>query len=203
MLRDEPSAADLTVARGFADLPVLSDEDLFDAWCQGDRDAGDALVARHLEALQKFVRKNAGAEDLDEVIQNSLLRLLKVRLGFRRQSSFRTYLFGVTLIVMKEHRRGMRTDADVPIEDETLTDDARDPSEDLLARERGARLVTALERIPAQQRVTFVLRYRDELTVPAIARLLGDLPTGTVRSRIRLARQRLRAELADLNDARG
>ena len=65
------------------------------------------------------------------------------------------------------------------------------------AREIGARIKQALATLPAAQREAFLLHQEGGLELAAIAELTG---TGmeTVKSRIRYARAKLRAELGDL-----
>jgi RNA polymerase sigma-70 factor (ECF subfamily) len=68
------------------------------------------------------------------------------------------------------------------------------PLEALAAREAGAAVREALDRLPEEQRVVFVLRAVEELTYEEIAESLG-VPVGTVMSRLHRAREKLRALL--------
>lgn len=63
-------------------------------------------------------------------------------------------------------------------------------------------LRSALARLPAKQAAAIVLRHYHGYTNRTIAHALG-VPEGTVASRIRCARARLRAMLADVSSARG
>ena len=63
--------------------------------------------------------------------------------------------------------------------------------EDLEARERAERLWTAIDALPDKLRVAIVLANIEEHDLGEVARLL-DLPEGTVKSRLFLARQRLK-----------
>ena len=63
--------------------------------------------------------------------------------------------------------------------------------EDLEADERAARLWSAIDALPEKLRVTIVLANIEEHDLHEVARLL-DLPQGTVKSRLFLARQRLK-----------
>ena len=62
---------------------------------------------------------------------------------------------------------------------------------DLEARERAARLWNAIDALPDKLRVVIVLANIEEHDVADVARLL-DVPEGTVKSRLFLARQRLK-----------
>ena len=74
---------------------------------------------------------------------------------------------------------------------ETLPDAA------LAEKERHARVHTALSGLPPEQHEVVVLSYLEGLSHGAIAQRLG-LPLGTVKSRIRIAYQKIRAALEDL-----
>jgi RNA polymerase sigma-70 factor (ECF subfamily) len=63
--------------------------------------------------------------------------------------------------------------------------------EDLEARERAERLWAAIDALPDKLRVAIVLANIEEHDLGEVARLL-DLPEGTVKSRLFLARQRLK-----------
>ena len=63
--------------------------------------------------------------------------------------------------------------------------------EDLEARERAGRLWTAIDALPEKLRIAIVLANIEEHDIGEVARLL-DIPEGTVKSRLFLARQRLK-----------
>jgi RNA polymerase sigma-70 factor (ECF subfamily) len=63
--------------------------------------------------------------------------------------------------------------------------------DDLEARERAERLWAAIDALPDKLRVAIVLANIEEHDLGEVARLL-DLPEGTVKSRLFLARQRLK-----------
>lgn len=65
----------------------------------------------------------------------------------------------------------------------------------LMARKRQERaLLEALRRIPVEHQVTLELYFWEDMTAGAIGEVL-DLPEGTVRTRIRRARQLLAEQL--------
>ncbi len=72
-----------------------------------------------------------------------------------------------------------------------------DPPESVLARSQTARLHTQLQALPDAQREVIVLAFYGQLTHTEIAAHLA-LPTGTVKARMRLGVQKLRADLKAL-----
>ena len=71
------------------------------------------------------------------------------------------------------------------------------PDEALSDKERQARVRAALAQLPREQHVVVALSYLDGLSHGQIAARLG-LPLGTVKSRMRMAYQRIRTALEDL-----
>jgi len=68
------------------------------------------------------------------------------------------------------------------------------PEDQLIARERAALLWSAIDALPEKLRIAIVLANIEGHDVDEVARLL-DVPLGTVKSRLFLARQKLRESL--------
>ena len=67
----------------------------------------------------------------------------------------------------------------------------RSPAEQVLERERSATVVSLVDRLPASQREAVLLAYANDMTAPEIGAVVG-VPTGTVKSRVRLGLEKLR-----------
>lgn len=74
-------------------------------------------------------------------------------------------------------------------------DVAADPQQAAEAAERRTRVMTALDALPAEQRDTITLAYFGGLSQSEIAERTGQ-PLGTVKTRTRLAMEKLRGQLA-------
>ncbi len=77
------------------------------------------------------------------------------------------------------------------------TSDLAEPMEDAMFKERSEQVKTALEKLPAEQRQAIELAYYEGLTCAAIASKLG-IPTGTIKTRIRLGISKLRQALSEI-----
>jgi RNA polymerase sigma-70 factor, ECF subfamily len=174
-----------------------ADADLVRAAAGGDRQAFDALVRRHQAAIVNLARAmTGGSPDAEDLAQDAFIRAWKGLARFRGESTFRTWLHGIAVNVIRTHRGRLARLRDVFI---TRAGDERpDPIETAAAGERledalAARqqIDWALARLPAQLRETVVLRDIQGLEYREIADALG-VPIGTVESRIFRARQRLR-----------
>ncbi|MBL9103452.1 MAG: sigma-70 family RNA polymerase sigma factor [Myxococcales bacterium] len=173
------------------------DVELLDAWKAGDTRAGAALFERHYPGVLRFFHNKAGDQGKD-LIQRTFLRCLEARDRILPGSSFRAYLFGVARNVLLEHFRGLRRDGERLDEmQSTVQDVAPGPTpSSLLARKREVRLLlAALRKIPIELQIALELFYWEGMPAGEIAVAFG-LPEGTVRTRLRRARQLLEQEIA-------
>lgn len=177
-----------------------SDLELLDAWRAGDAAAGSELFARHFDAVCRFFRNKVG-EGTDDLIQRTFLAMTESRDKFRGDASFRTYLFTVARHELFAHlRRSGREQARFdPLEQSVH---ALDPTPaTLMGRRKEQRLLLeALRRVPLDLQLALELYYWEELPASELARVL-ELPEGTVRTRIRRARQLLEVALRELAES--
>lgn len=175
---------------------MIDDVVLLDAWKDGDRKAGAALFERHYPGMLRFFH-NKGGEHGKDLIQRTFLRCLEARDRILPGSSFRAYLFGVARNVLLEHFRGLKRDGERL---DALLTTAQDLSPrptpgSLLSRKREVRLLLlALRRIPLELQITLELFYWEHMSAGEIGDSFG-VPEGTIRTRLRRARQLLEREI--------
>ncbi len=177
---------------------VESDFDLLDRWRAGDNAAGQALVARHFDALCGFFESKLD-RDSDDLVQRTLLACVASKDRFRKESSFRTYLFTVARhelfhYLQSRQRAGARLDFSVTSVAEILTT----PASRMIRNADKLRVVEALRRLPVEQQTLLELFYWQELDIDAISQIF-ELEPGTTRVRLHRARKKLR-ELLELPD---
>src|SRR5688572_2924252 len=178
---------------------VNDDVELLDAWKGGDRRAGATLFERHYPGVLRFFHNKAGEHGKD-LIQRTFLRCLEARDRILPGSSFRAYLFGVARNVLLEHFRSVKRDGDRLDEMLTTVQDVSPhptPSS-FIAHKREARLLlAALRKIPIELQITLELFYWEGMPAGEIGDAFA-VPEGTVRTRLRRARQLLEQEIAAL-----
>lgn len=181
-----------------------ADRGLVDAAAAGNREAFDDLVRRHQVEILNLVRAlTAGDVDADDLAQEAFVRAWRGLGRFRGDSTFRTWLYGVTVNVVRTHyakrKRFQRLfwTASRQAEDaDPLDRAATDPgTEDALIMRNG--IDRALATLPGELREAVTLRDVQGLDYREIADVLG-VPIGTVESRIFRARQKLRPLLEPL-----
>ena len=173
------------------------DEPLFAAWRAGDAGAGAELFERHYAAIARFFRNKVDS-DAPDLIQRTFLGCIEGRERVRGESTFRTYLFAVAHNVLYKHFR-TRARAGAPIDfSVTSAHDLRPSATALLAR-RGEEqaLLQALRRIPLEHQETLELYFWEHLTAREMAEIQA-VPEGTIRTRLRRAKQLLEQALAQV-----
>lgn len=166
------------------------------------------LLRLHHDRLRSICWRLCGPEDdIDEILQDTWVEIIRHLHGFRGESSFLTWATAVARSQIHRHRRrrqrySVRDEAiDLAVRSfpELGGCSERDP-EDSAAHERlRAVLDEALSTLPELDRLVFVHRQLDGMTAPEVATHLG-LTVSAVKSRLHRARRQLRERL--LGDVR-
>jgi RNA polymerase sigma factor (sigma-70 family) len=180
---------------------AATDVELLEAWRGGDRRAGEQLFERHYAAIARFFR-NKLEFGVDDLIQRTFLACVEGRERIRGDASFRTYLFAVARNLLGKHYRGRQLHGDrIDFGVTSIHDLAPSPSVVVAEHEEQRLLLDALRRIPLDHQIVLELYYWERLTSAEIAGVL-DVPHGTVRTRIRRAKQLLEEQLRALDGER-
>lgn len=176
----------------------MNDFELLDAWAAGDRRAGDALMSRHFDSVFRFLHGKA-CDDAEELQQRVFLACVESRDRFRRQSSFRSYLFTIARNELFGHyrRRARQTGVEVDLSTASVADLATSPSKVIAADDDRRLLLDALRRLPVDQQITIELYYWEGLSGAEVAEVLA-VPSGTIRRRLTDARKSLRESVERL-----
>ena len=135
-------------------------------------------------------------QDAEDVAQEAFVRAHRSFRQLRDRNRFRAWLVRMTWRLAidrgrSDRRRTAREEAVVVPEPATVEQDA-------MARDRAARLWAAIDALPPKLRMAIVLAAIEEHDVREVARLL-QVPEGTVKSRLFLARKALAEKLRCLN----
>ncbi len=132
-------------------------------------------------------------QDAEDVAQEAFVKAYRSFRQLRDRDRFRAWLVRMTwrLAIDRQRNDRRRTSREQEHARPSPTDTA---AEALDARERAEHLWAAIDALPEKLRVVVVLSNIEEHDIGDVARLLG-LPAGTVKSRLFLARQRLKEQL--------
>lgn len=175
---------------------VADDADLYAAWRQGDKRAGQALIERYYDPVLRFFRTKVGPQ-ADDLVQRTFLVCAEG--GFRGDSSFRAYLFGIARNVLLKFFRNKQRDAKVDPDFTVSSVHELDPGPSTMAARRAEQrlLLEALRRIPLEFQLLMELFYWEELSIAELEAVL-ELPNGTIKSRLRRGRQLLKDAIGKL-----
>jgi RNA polymerase sigma-70 factor (ECF subfamily) len=186
----------LLAARAFAMMGrvLQGDAELMEAWRRGDEAAGEALLRRHRDAVDRFFRVRV-PDAADDLVQATMLACVEGRDRVRGHDGFRAYLFGIArrklLMYLRDrsrHDRAMRfREAQGP-------DTALTPSGVVTMCEEQRLLLVALQRLPVDLQIAVQLFYWEGLKNREIADVL-EIPMSTVGNRIARARELVRDAL--------
>ncbi|HEV7735683.1 MAG TPA: sigma-70 family RNA polymerase sigma factor [Candidatus Binatia bacterium] len=158
-----------------------SDEALMRRLAEGDAQALEHLCRRWEQPLHRFLYRHTGGRDVDDLYQETWLRVVRAAGRFDPARRFSTWLFQIALNLCRDwHRRPPPE----PVDPSTVTLTSPAPSD---AGIDARRLLAAL---PEGQRSAVILRYYHDLGEDEVAAIL-DVPRGTVKSRLHQAMKRL------------
>lgn len=153
----------------------------------------ERLYAAEAAGLFSFLAYRTGDRALaEDLLADAFERALRARARFdRRRGSEKTWLYAIALNALRDHAR--RAAAEARALERSVVPHA--PGDAGLAgvEDREA-LQQAMGRLSDEEREAVALRFGADLTVPEMARVLGE-PLTTVEGRVYRALRKLRAEL--------
>jgi len=188
---------------GRARVSELTDEELTARVAQRDVAAFSSLYDRYARIVYVLAAHTLGQVDAEEVVQEVFLRLWSKAGQFDpERGSFRGWFLAVArhFVLGRLHQRDHLQRLLAVGEIESLLAEAVDPAlapdEAADHREYSKAILRALEGLPPDQRRVLVLTYFGGFSQSSLAQQLG-WPLGTVKKRIRLGLQKLRATLGE------
>ena len=181
-------------------LPDVSGPDdiaLLDRWRGGNAEAGEALFQRHFDSIYSFFETKCESE-ADELVQATFLACLRARDQFRKDSSFRTYLFTIARhelyrVLRNRQRDGARLDFELS----SIAELVSTPGTKIARSQEHRRLIEALQRLPLEQQTLLELHYWEDMGIGELAEVF-EVQATTIRTRLYRARNALRDSMADL-----
>jgi RNA polymerase sigma-70 factor (ECF subfamily) len=159
-----------------------------------DMQAFAALFRFYAPRLKSFLLKQGFSDiESEDLVQETMLNLWRRAESFdAAKAGVSTWVFTIARNCGIDRRRRTVRIVNAPVEEDVEEADP-DPSaeQQLIVRENEAAVRAALANLPDEQAAVIRLSFFGENPQAEIARALG-IPLGTVKSRVRLALQRLR-----------
>lgn len=164
----------------------------------GDRAAVETVYVAHHAAIRGFARRLVGdAAAAEDIVHETFVALPRAIRRFRGDGSLRAFLIGVAANHSRRHVRSAmrrRRATERLAAREEVQPRAFDATAALITRQMAHRLWAALDELPLDQRVVFVLCEAEQRTSVEVAAIVGA-PEGTVRTRLFHAKRKLREML--------
>jgi RNA polymerase sigma-70 factor (ECF subfamily) len=159
-----------------------------------DKQAFAALFRFYAPRLKSFLLKQ-GFSDIegDDLVQETMLNLWRKAGSFNAgKAGVSTWVFTIARNCGIDRRRRAARLSTAPVDEDAEEADPDPLAEQIIiVRENEAAVRAALARLPDEQATVIRMSFFGENPQAEIARSLG-IPLGTVKSRVRLALQRLR-----------
>jgi RNA polymerase sigma-70 factor (ECF subfamily) len=179
-----------------SDVPAhpVNDADLLRRIADGDRRALETLYGRHAGwLLVRLGRRCADPGIVDEVVQDTFVAVWRSAAKYRGRGEVAAWIWGIgvrRLVDAVRRAPSALVLADPPERDLELSAEER-----VLLGVQYGDLAGALDRLSPELRAVVQSTVLDGLTTAEAGRLLG-IPQGTVKTRMKRAREVLREELA-------
>jgi RNA polymerase sigma-70 factor (ECF subfamily) len=195
MVNETPNGATSDAARWAALIEAVA--------TRQDREAFAKLFEHFAPRIKTFMRRSGASEQsADEFAQEALLAVWsKARLFDPASVGATAWIFTIArnlrIDVLRREKRTGRDHA-VEIDPEFHVDDGPQPDARLAVSQSESRVRSAMALLSEDQLRVIELSFFDEKAHAEIAQAL-QIPLGTVKSRLRLAMNRLRGLLGDLS----
>jgi RNA polymerase sigma-70 factor (ECF subfamily) len=146
--------------------------------------------------MSAAIRAMVPSADLDDVMQEALVGLVRALPAFRYECSVKHFACRIAVRTASVHNRtrSRRSRAD-DLGRPPVAEVAHGPDHDARARRRAGLFADLLASLPEPQSEAFALRVVLGYTLQEVAEATGA-PANTVRSRVRLAKEALRERIA-------
>lgn len=157
-----------------------------------------SLYERRVYALCLMVTKNHA--EAEEVAQDAFVRAYANLARFDTSRAFYPWLATIAVRIangrLRKQAQDMSRDTAYEAEPTNAAQAADSPLAAMMRQEASEDIWARVSALPEAQRTATFLFYREDMSIPEVAAVLG-VTAGTVKTLLHRARQRLRGELSD------
>ncbi|MDI3516340.1 MAG: hypothetical protein PWP09_406 [Thermotogota bacterium] len=186
----------------------MNEERLIQGLKKRDKEAFERFFYEYAPRIGSIAKSYLGTDDVDDIVQEVFIHILKGIKRFRGESKLSTWLYRITINVcndfLKKRKRHIEELVDFGDEEEppyfepaSDTDVVKEVLEEL-SMDAMNRI---MEKLSPSDRLLITMRDVDGLSYEEMANILG-VPIGTVKSRLHYARGKLRKLLQGKDGAK-
>ncbi len=168
----------------------------------GDMDAFEALVKKYQKSVYALCRRMTGEhQSADDLSQETFIKAYISLQKFKDGMSFFSWIRKIALNNSLNYLKKRKREEPLGIRETRVTENLNSslqemPQEQLQRNDMEIKFKEALEALPLDQKIVFILRVFENLSYKAIADFLS-IPPGTVMSRLSRSRKKLKTLLAE------
>ncbi|AEH51002.1 RNA polymerase sigma factor [Pseudothermotoga thermarum] len=176
----------------------MQDEEIVEGLKKGENWAFEFLYKNYAGKIGSVAKAYLGSDDVDDVVQEVMFRIFKGIKKFKGDSKLSTWIYRITVNVCKDflsrYKRRSEILADFTEDEETSLPHPPsdiDTSDVATGEIEYEKILEAMEKLPAEDRLLIKMRDIDGLSYEEISQILGK-PVGSVKSSLHYARKKLR-----------
>lgn len=176
----------------------MNEERLVQGLKRREREAFERFFYEYASRIGSIAKSYLGSDDVDDIVQEVFMRVLKGIKRFKGDSKLSTWLYRITVNVCNDFLKKRKRHGEVLVdfEDEEEPPYLEPTSDTDVLREVAEELSLAMineiiGKLPPTDRLLITMRDVNGLSYEEIANAL-DVPVGTVKSRLHYAREKLR-----------
>jgi RNA polymerase sigma-70 factor (ECF subfamily) len=173
------------------------DEDIkvIERYLSGDEHSVDELVMKYQKKIYALAYRMTGnIEDSKDITQKAFFQAFRNLKGFRKESSFRTWLYRIALNTCLNHLRGKGSNT-VEIHD-SMTTGNESALFTVIKNEKKSHLRDALKKLPLRQKSAITLRAYEDLSLKETAEVM-KCSEGAVKANYHSGMKKLREILRE------
>ncbi|TNF53758.1 RNA polymerase sigma factor [bacterium] len=166
---------------------------LIERYLSGDEFAVEELVKKYQRKIYSLAfRMTNNVEDSKDMTQKTFLQAIKNLKGFRRESTFHTWLYQIAYNTCLNHLRKKESKT-IEVND-TIPSQSEGALSRAINKEKKTHLRESLEKLPLRQKTAITLRVYEDLSVKETARIMS-LSEGAVKAHYHHGMKKLREVL--------
>ncbi len=175
------------------DEPPRSDAALVRALCQGDTAAERAVWDRYAGLVCHVAQRTLGSrEDVEDIAQEVFCCLFAKIGSLENPEALRSFIYSITVRTLKWELRRRRVRRWVTLSDTGEVPDVSIPAVDHVSRQLLRLFYAVLDKLGAEERMIFVLRHIERLTLEEVSLSMG-VSLATVKRRLARSTQKIEA----------
>lgn len=152
---------------------IMSDEQLYDRYLNGEIEVLDELLIRHKENLIHFLMGYVhDLDDAEDLMMDTFALLLAKKMHFRGESSFRTWLFGIGRNLARAYVRRKTRFSFVRYTDHQDEMENTVFETDFLQEEEEKGLYLAMQELKEEYRTVLYLQYFEKMDAAQTAAVM-------------------------------